>query len=123
MIIPLSYFFLLPKSSVFFNSTPYSDASVTPGPASDSPYAPIPTDEPGEEASLLLNPKKGVALSASDKWELVKPQFFKYMLLRFSQLSDYKFAHVTKYSFSFFNIVPVGFVAQIKFTGLRITNC
>jgi battenin len=84
LIIPLSYFFLLPKSSVFLDSTPYDDVSVAPGPTSDLPYTSIPTieasEEASEEASLLPNPKQGATLSARDKWELVKPQFLKYML-------------------------------------------
>ena len=47
------------------------------------PYTPLAAaeDEVGEEeGSLPSGPKRGVALSASDKWRIVRPLMMKYML-------------------------------------------
>jgi len=85
-IIPLTYFFLLPHSSAFINSAApsnYQDTFSPPPVLSSLPYTPLATaeDEAGEEeGSLPAGPKRGIALSPSDKWRLVRPLLMKYML-------------------------------------------
>jgi len=85
-VIPLTYFFLLPHASAFINSTApstYEDVFSPPPMLSALPYTPLATaeDEVGEEeGSLPAGPKRGIALSPSDKWRLVKPLLSKYML-------------------------------------------
>ncbi|KAF8964735.1 CLN3 protein-domain-containing protein [Flammula alnicola] len=70
LIIPLTYYFLLPSASAFLYST-------TPSAYEDmlSPPQPI-TSLPG---TVSPGPKRGIALSANDKWRLVKPLLPKYM--------------------------------------------
>ncbi|KNZ79134.1 Protein BTN1 [Termitomyces sp. J132] len=72
-IIPIVYFFLLPHT--------YEDAT-SPAEHSIIPYAPLPAteDEIGEEGFVPSGRKRGVSLSANDKWRLVKPLLVKYML-------------------------------------------
>ncbi|KAK7042316.1 protein BTN [Favolaschia claudopus] len=82
-IIPLSYYFLLPTPSTFLQSgAAYEDFSTAV--ATSMPYTPLPTAEdqlPGEEeGSLGVVPKRSVALSATDKWRLVRPLLVRYML-------------------------------------------
>ncbi|KAF8639182.1 hypothetical protein AX17_001668 [Amanita inopinata Kibby_2008] len=77
-IIPLSYFFLLPLPSAFVASGVYEEHVIPPPSLSALPYAPLPFNE--DEDILPADPKKGVTLSASDKWRLVKPLLLKYML-------------------------------------------
>ncbi|KAF9563812.1 batten's disease protein Cln3 [Agrocybe pediades] len=86
MVIPLTYFFLLPNPSLFlYPITPnHEDLLSPPAPAMSSlPYTPLASaeDEVGEEEGALPpGPKRGFTLSASDKWRLVKPLLTKYML-------------------------------------------
>ncbi|GLB39925.1 putative CLN3 protein [Lyophyllum shimeji] len=85
LIIPLTYFFLLPNKSAFLSGLTPALYEEVSSPISNSaiPYTPLPAteDESGEEeGSLPSGPKRGVALSASDKWRLVKPLLLKYML-------------------------------------------
>ncbi|EJD01806.1 batten's disease protein Cln3 [Fomitiporia mediterranea MF3/22] len=88
LIIPLTYFFILPRTKEFLHLS-IPDSESADALASTSEYAPIPeTDdlESMEENSrfkgTLASPGKSaaVALSAQDKWELVKPLLLKYML-------------------------------------------
>ncbi|KDR77283.1 hypothetical protein GALMADRAFT_246616 [Galerina marginata CBS 339.88] len=84
-VIPLTYFFLLPNASSFLYSiTPAYEDILSPHLAASAlPYTPLAAaeDEVGEEeGSHPSGPKRGVALSASDKWRLVKPLLTKYML-------------------------------------------
>ncbi|KAF8635649.1 hypothetical protein AX15_000282 [Amanita polypyramis BW_CC] len=79
LIIPLTYFLLLPRPSSFVGESVYDDALSSSEQTSALPYAPIPTTE-DEEITLLSSTPKGAALSASDKWHLVKPLLVKYML-------------------------------------------
>jgi battenin len=86
LIIPLTYYFLLPSPSSFlYATTPtvYNDLLSPPPPISALPYTPLPEaeDEEGEEEGTIPSgPKRGVALSIADKWRLVKPLIPKYML-------------------------------------------
>ncbi|KAF9463263.1 batten's disease protein Cln3 [Collybia nuda] len=83
-IIPLTYFYLLPHNSAFLSLSPADDEeSTSPSGDSSLPYTPLPSaeDQDGEEeGSLPPGPRKGVSLSPSDKWRLVKPLLLKYML-------------------------------------------
>ncbi|KAG5643329.1 hypothetical protein DXG03_001179 [Asterophora parasitica] len=82
--IPLTYFFLLPDKAAFVDTLSPSTIEDLASPTAESTlsYAPIPTgeDEVGEEEGSLSSSKRWVALSASDKWRLVKPLLLKYML-------------------------------------------
>ena len=76
--IPLAYFFLLPQPS----SIPKQDEGdddAEPFMASSTEYTPLPTDE-GEDGTPGYHRSRIVALSASDKWRLVKPIIPRYML-------------------------------------------
>ncbi|KAF8065266.1 batten's disease protein Cln3 [Lyophyllum atratum] len=84
-IIPVTYFFLLPHNSAFLYalSPPVYEDVSSPGLDSALPYTPLSAaeDEIGEEeGSFPPGLKRGVTLSASDKWRLVKPLLLKYML-------------------------------------------
>jgi len=59
----------------------YEEFLSPPPPLSAIPYTPLAAEEEGEEEGRLSpGPKKGITLSASDKWRLVKPLFGRYML-------------------------------------------
>ncbi|KAG1737553.1 batten's disease protein Cln3 [Suillus paluster] len=77
-ILPLAYFFLLPRPAAFMHQS--SSASYTLVPADD--LATEITDDLSAEDGLEshVEPKITVALSATDKWRLVKPMLLKYML-------------------------------------------
>lgn len=85
LIIPLTYFGLLPHNSAFLyssSSDSYDDSSPSTGPSA-LPYTPLATTEDDvgeEEGALPRGSMKSVALSASDKWRLVQPLLLKYML-------------------------------------------
>ncbi|PPQ97278.1 hypothetical protein CVT26_006671 [Gymnopilus dilepis] len=84
-IIPLTYFFILPKASTFlYPTTPAYEEILSPPMTTEGlPYTPLAAaeDEVGEEeGSQPPGPKRGVALSINDKWRLVKPMLPKYML-------------------------------------------
>lgn len=83
-VIPLTYFFVLPRASAFlYATTPAYEDILSPPMATEAlPYTPLATaeDEVGEEeGSQSPGPKRGVALSISDKWRLVQPMLSKYM--------------------------------------------
>jgi len=83
LVIPLAYFFLLPHSSALLYSLPHEDFSNPPMLTTSRPYTPLATeeDEVGEEeGSHPSGPRRGVALSAGDKWRIVKPLLMRYML-------------------------------------------
>nr|GAT43301.1 batten's disease protein [Mycena chlorophos] len=75
LIIPLTYFFLLPQPAEFLGTEDH---------ASTTPYTPLATgdeDLAGEEEGSIRAPAKhAVYLTASDKWRLVRPMLFRYML-------------------------------------------
>jgi battenin len=85
-VIPLTYFFLLPNASAFLDPTApatYEEFLSPPPPLSALPYTPLAAeaDDLGEEEGRLSpGPKRGIALSANDKWRLVKPLLRRYML-------------------------------------------
>jgi len=79
LTIPLAYFLLLPDPSSFTGADIYEDSDDTSGQTSALPYAPLPTSE-DEQLTLLSGSEKSVALSAGDKWYLVKPMLVRYML-------------------------------------------
>ncbi len=59
----------------------YEEFLSPPPPLSAIPYTPLAAENEGEEEGRLSpGPKKGITLSASDKWRLVKPLFGRYML-------------------------------------------
>ena len=49
-------------------------------PTTSLPYAPLATAEEEGEDEEASGPKRGVALSAGDKWRIVKPLLMRYML-------------------------------------------
>ena len=77
LTIPLAYFFLLPQPSSISNQDEEDD-EVELLVASSTEYAPLPTDDGEGETTKYRHPRT-VALSASDKWRLVKPMIPKYM--------------------------------------------
>lgn len=82
MIIPLTYFFLLPHLRTF------SDVAFSSEVEQDVEYTPLPVHEAEEEVeeedlrTVVERPDKlyNVTLSLQDKWTLVKPLLMKYML-------------------------------------------
>ncbi|KAF5348848.1 hypothetical protein D9756_009800 [Leucocoprinus leucothites] len=90
LVIPLTYFFLLPHNTAFlFSHSPasYEDQISPSDVVSGLPYTPLATNEDDireEEGTLAPGPKRKVALSLDDKWRLVKPLLMRYMLPLFS---------------------------------------
>jgi battenin len=85
VIIPLTYFFLLPHNTAFlFIHTPASYEDHSPSDVISSlHYTPLAANEDDireEEGTVAPDPKRKVALSIEDKWRLVKPLLLKYML-------------------------------------------
>ncbi|KAF5325496.1 hypothetical protein D9619_009725 [Psilocybe cf. subviscida] len=85
LVIPLTYYFLLPPSSDFSYSAapPGYEGLQSPPAVLGLPYTPLAASEDQvgeEEGALSSGPRSGVHLSAADKWRLVKPLFPKYML-------------------------------------------
>ncbi|PCH36868.1 batten's disease protein Cln3 [Wolfiporia cocos MD-104 SS10] len=76
LVIPATYFLLLPHTSAF---EAFEDAAA---PAAYTPLATADADDADDagEESVVASPKLLEALSASDKWRLVKPLLPKYML-------------------------------------------
>jgi battenin len=85
-IIPLTYFFILPP-----NSNPIVRGQEGSEPGSEVAYAPLATTE--DQAVLGSDPPLGatldgngsrtasaIALTPEEKWRLVKPLLFRYML-------------------------------------------
>lgn len=75
--IPLAYFFLLPQPSSILKQDEEDDTEDLM--AASAEYTPLPTDE-SESGTPGYRRPRVVALSASDKWRLVKPIMPKYML-------------------------------------------
>lgn len=76
IVLPLTYFLLLPRPVAFMDSP--SPGSYTPLPEEDPDISAV---EVTEGDTLLGQPPKiPVFLNARDKWRLVKPMIFKYML-------------------------------------------
>lgn len=86
-VIPIAYFFLLPKSEMFFSVTAPA-SSLTEGAESGQAYEPLATAEDEEdvelegeeEHSFPSGLKHTGSLSMQDKWRLVKPLLARYML-------------------------------------------
>ena len=78
LTIPLVYFLLLPHPSSVFDQDEEGDG-VELFVTSPAEYAPLPTDE-DEGTTAGYRRSRIVALSANDKWQLVKPMIPKYML-------------------------------------------
>lgn len=81
-IIPITYFFIIPRPEAFLASSLSFDEDESMEASSALPYTPLATEDVAgeEEGSLPAGPTRSVALSASDKWRLVKPLLPKYML-------------------------------------------
>ncbi|KAF9011963.1 batten's disease protein Cln3 [Cyathus striatus] len=86
LLIPITYFFLLPPPVSFLTNfrTAYDDA-ISPAPNTALPYTPLAGGEVGEaegeeEGSLPAGPRRGVSLTLDDKWRLVKPLIWRYMV-------------------------------------------
>jgi battenin len=93
LIIPLTYFFLLPRPSAFLSlplSSGYDDED-TSAPSTTS-YVPIPTQEEEDTQEDIIpdSPSKAyrIELSLKDKWHLVRPLVGKYMLPLCKLLND-----------------------------------
>ncbi|KAF8178080.1 batten's disease protein Cln3 [Mycena galopus ATCC 62051] len=75
-VIPLTYYFLLPRPTAF---VAYEDST-----SGVTPYTPLATAEGElageEEGSAVSPPKYNVSLTASDKWRLVRPLLVRYMV-------------------------------------------
>ncbi|KAG5634838.1 hypothetical protein H0H81_000551 [Sphagnurus paluster] len=78
LIIPLTYFFLLPNKSAFLDTVSSSTYGGAASPTQESSvlYAPIATqdvEELDDESTInpASTPKGGITLSAADKWRLV----------------------------------------------------
>lgn len=84
VVIPATYYFLLPHSTAFLSShTPAThDGEVSPSEVvSDHPYISLTADDdPEEERILAPGFKRKVDLTLDDKWRLVQPLLLKYML-------------------------------------------
>ncbi|KAL4072190.1 batten's disease protein Cln3 [Scleroderma citrinum] len=74
-VLPITYFLLLPRPSAFLEES-FTAYSVLPV---DDPE--VTTIDASESSTLLSNePKSAAFLTAADKWRLLKPMLFKYML-------------------------------------------
>lgn len=85
VIIPVTYYFLLPRNTAFlFPHIPedHEDQISPTGVVSGLPYTPLRgDDDPREEEGILASgPKRKVVLTLDDKWRLVQPLLLKYML-------------------------------------------
>ncbi|KAF9647783.1 batten's disease protein Cln3 [Thelephora ganbajun] len=78
LMIPFAYFFLLPQPPSVSNQDEEDDG-VELIAASSTEYIPLPTDE-DEGGATGYRHSRIIALSASDKWRMVKPMIPKYML-------------------------------------------
>ncbi|KAG6909736.1 hypothetical protein DXG01_015724 [Tephrocybe rancida] len=80
-IIPLTYFFLLPRDADFSRASRFSQYDDDTSISSESTltqYTLIPSAEGSiEEVGLR---KRGTSLTLSDKWRIVRPSIVKYML-------------------------------------------
>lgn len=78
LTLPLAYFFLLPRPAAFMDQS--FSASYTLVPADDLETEIDDDLSTQDDVETHVEPKVTVALSAADKWRLVKPLLFKYML-------------------------------------------
>ncbi|KAG7095616.1 hypothetical protein E1B28_006341 [Marasmius oreades] len=76
LIIPLTYFLLLPPNSAFLYTSLPTDEDVS----SSLPYTPLATTTDEDDPDEVRLGKATSTLSPSDKWRLVKPLLAKYML-------------------------------------------
>jgi len=89
LLIPLTYFFMLPHSSAFLNPitpTMYDDV-FSPPPPTAIPYTPIAmADEQDgeEEGTQVPGSYKAIHLTMADKLRLVQPLLMRYMLPLFA---------------------------------------
>ena len=95
LTIPLTYFFLLPQPSSTHDQDEGDDVTELLV-ASSMEYARLPTDE-GEGGTTGYRRSQTVALSASDKWRLVKPMIPTYMI----PLCKYPFIRSRTYLLTF----------------------
>ncbi|KAG1900117.1 batten's disease protein Cln3 [Suillus fuscotomentosus] len=77
-ILPLAYFFLLPRPAAFMHQS--SSTSYTLVPADDLETEIDDDLSAQDDVESRVEPKVTVRLSAADKWRLVKPMLLKYML-------------------------------------------
>lgn len=83
LIIPLTFFFLIPRPSAFTSLVDSDPDVLEDAQPRATPYTPLSTsDDTAEEGQGELSdrPEKRVSLSASDKWVLAKPLLARYML-------------------------------------------
>lgn len=81
LVIPLSYFFLLPRPAAFSpTALPASYEDEVIGAQPTTPYTALPTDEDVELTEEALQPKAPIALTFNEKRDLVKPLLLRYML-------------------------------------------
>ncbi|KAG1859261.1 batten's disease protein Cln3 [Suillus subluteus] len=77
-ILPVAYFFLLPRPAAFIHQS--FSASYTLVPADDLETEVDDDLSAQDDVESRAEPKVTVSLSAADKWRLVKPMLLKYML-------------------------------------------
>ena len=84
LTIPLAYYLILPRANAFVDlSLPEEYDDETIGAPSTVPYTAIPTEDIDDDDSSVGRKrieKVTVALSARDKWRLVRPLLPKYMV-------------------------------------------
>ncbi|KAH7921472.1 batten's disease protein Cln3 [Leucogyrophana mollusca] len=88
-VVPLVYFFVLPRPGVFlhpisqsYTAIPSDEATIDAEVETSPLYGAEESSLGGAEDSndVSINPKVAVSLSAADKWRLVRPMLVKYML-------------------------------------------
>ncbi|TCD60116.1 battenin CLN3 protein [Steccherinum ochraceum] len=80
LVIPLAYYTILPQPAAFADlhlPPAYEDDTIGPV---ISPYTPIPSSDDPDLDEQGTEVKRSVALTAKDKWALVKPLLMVYML-------------------------------------------
>ncbi|KAH8112767.1 batten's disease protein Cln3 [Phellopilus nigrolimitatus] len=82
LIIPLTYLFILPNANVLSSIPPSVDPDSAITPSEYAPLSASAVDEvQGDSAAAMTSVQSRiVALSAKDKWRLVRPLLLKYML-------------------------------------------
>lgn len=84
LAIPLTFFLVTPRPDALSSlSLPAEYGNESLGVPSTVPYSAIPTedvDDDHDSSMSNVRTEKSFALSASDKWRLVKPLLLKYML-------------------------------------------
>ncbi|KAG6333470.1 hypothetical protein ID866_5619 [Astraeus odoratus] len=74
--LPVTYFFILPRPSSFYDAAPSALYSALPVDDTEASTMELPEDQ----ALLNSETKTAVFLTAADKWRLLRPMIFKYML-------------------------------------------